>query len=73
MKRSARFATAVVVAGAIGASVFLRYRETPPPTPEQEQRLNIAAMREAIDRYHADRGAYPASVEMLVASGYLQR
>jgi general secretion pathway protein G len=33
---------------------------------------NLKATREAIDRYHADRGRYPASLQELVAARYLR-
>jgi general secretion pathway protein G len=33
---------------------------------------NLMAMRDAIDRYHADRGAYPSSLQDLVSRRYLR-
>lgn len=38
---------------------------------ETSLRSNLAAMREAIDRYSADRGAYPEDLQAMVAAGYL--
>lgn len=33
---------------------------------------NLAVMRRLIDDYHADRAAFPASLEILVEEGYLR-
>lgn len=38
---------------------------------ETTLRSSLAAMREAIDRHSADRGAYPEDLQALVAAGYL--
>ena len=35
-------------------------------------RYNLSAMRDAIDKYHADSGVYPDSLEMLVEKRYLK-
>lgn len=34
---------------------------------------NLYQMREAISRYHADKGAYPESLESLAAEKYLRK
>lgn len=36
-------------------------------------RENLAVMRDAIDQYHADKGAWPASLQALVDARYLRR
>lgn len=36
------------------------------------QRQNIAAMRDAIDKFHGDQGRYPDALEELVAKRYLR-
>ncbi|RZT31258.1 type II secretion system protein [Cupriavidus agavae] len=36
-------------------------------------RHNLTAMRDAIDRYHADHGEYPRSLETLVQQSYLRQ
>lgn len=36
-------------------------------------RENLHQMREAISRYHADRGSYPATLEALATDKYLRR
>lgn len=39
---------------------------------EAALRSNLAAMRDAIDRFHADRGAYPGKLDDLVEGRYLR-
>lgn len=39
---------------------------------EAALRANLAAMRDAIDKYHADRGRWPDSLQDLVQARYLR-
>lgn len=36
-------------------------------------RQNLALLRETLDKYYGDKGAYPAALEDLVSSRYLRR
>lgn len=36
------------------------------------QRQNVAALRDAIDKFHGDQGRYPQSLDELVAAKYLR-
>lgn len=49
-----------------------RYVEHIDRAREAALRSNLAAMRDAIDRFHADRGVYPAALQELVDGHYLR-
>jgi len=49
-----------------------RYVEHVDRAREAALRANLAALRDAIDRYWADRGSYPASLHDLVTARYLR-
>jgi general secretion pathway protein G len=65
----------LVVLAALGLLLALaapRYVEHVDRSREAVLKHNLKATREAIDRYHADRGRYPASLQELVAARYLR-
>jgi len=49
------------------------YRNSIKRTQEAVLREDLFRMRDAIDQYYADKAKYPASLESLVADGYLRR
>jgi general secretion pathway protein G len=65
----------LVVLAALGLLLALaapRYIEHVDRSREVVLRHNLKAAREAIERYHADRGRYPASLQELVTARYLR-
>lgn len=50
-----------------------RYTEHVDRAREAVLRQNLSAIRESIDRFHADRGRYPADLDELVRERYLRR
>ncbi|MFP5381172.1 MAG: type II secretion system protein [Gammaproteobacteria bacterium] len=50
-----------------------RYFQHVERSKEAVLRENLATVRNAIDQYHADTGAWPASLEVLVEKRYLRR
>lgn len=50
-----------------------RYFQHVERSKEAVLRENLATVRDAIDQYHADTGAWPASLETLVEKRYLRR
>lgn len=55
------------------ALVAPRYVRSVDNAREASLRTSLSAMRDAIDKYAADKGRYPASLETLVKSGYLRK
>jgi general secretion pathway protein G len=49
------------------------YRNSVKRTQEAVLREDLFRMRDAIDQYYADKAKYPASLEALVAEGYLRQ
>jgi general secretion pathway protein G len=49
------------------------YRNSVLRTKEAVLHEDLFRMRDAIDQYYADKGKYPASLEALVADGYLRQ
>jgi general secretion pathway protein G len=65
----------LVVLAAMGLLLSLavpRYVDHVDRSREAVLKHNLKAAREAIERYHADRGRYPASLQELVAARYLR-
>lgn len=66
----------LVVLAAIGlllAVALPRYVQHVDAAREVALKHNLRALREAIDKYHADRGRYPESLQELVATHYLRQ
>jgi general secretion pathway protein G len=51
----------------------VQYRHSIVRTKEAVLREDLFRMRDAIDQYYADKAKYPASLEALVADGYLRQ
>jgi general secretion pathway protein G len=49
-----------------------RYQTSVQRSKEAVLKQNLTTAREAIDRFHADRGRYPDGLEDLVREGYLR-
>ena len=49
-----------------------RYQTSVQRSKEAVLKQNLTTAREAIDRYHADRGRYPDGLDDLVREGYLR-
>jgi general secretion pathway protein G len=65
----------LVVMAALGLLLSLaapRYFDHVDRTREAVLRNNLAALRQAIDRFHADRGRYPEELAELVRQRYLR-
>jgi general secretion pathway protein G len=65
----------LVVMAIIGLLVSLaapRYFSSVDRSRETVLRSDLATMRDAIDKYHGDRGKYPDKLEDLVTKGYLR-
>lgn len=50
-----------------------RYSGSVDRAKEATLRENLATMRDAIDKYHADRNVYPGTLEELAAQKYLRK
>lgn len=50
-----------------------RYLQSTDRAKEAVLKQNLSEMREVIDKYHADRGRYPDSLDDLVRDKYLRR
>ena len=65
----------LVVMAIIGLLVSLavpRYFSSVDRTKEAVLRSDLSTMRDAIDKFHGDRGKYPDTLEELVGKGYLR-
>lgn len=49
-----------------------RYQTSVQRSKEATLKQNLATTREAIDRFHADRGRYPDALDDLVREGYIR-
>lgn len=66
----------LVVMAIIGALLALaapRYFQHVDRTKETVLKSDLAAMRDALDKYYADTGRYPKSLDDLVARRYLRK
>ena len=66
----------MVVMAAIGLLLAItvpRYAEHVDRAREVVLRQNLAAIRDAIDKFYADRGRYPAALQELVQARYLRQ
>ena len=48
------------------------YRNSILTAKEATLKSNLVRMRDAIDQYYADKGAYPSSIQSLVSDGYMR-
>jgi general secretion pathway protein G len=74
-KKGFTFIELMVVMAMIATIISIampRYFQGLERTKETALKQNLKEMREAIDQYHADKGAYPASLQALVSDRYLR-
>ncbi len=62
----------LLVLGILFAIAVPRYQAQVLKAKEAVLEHNLAVIRERLDQYQADRGAYPAGLADLVVSGYLR-
>jgi len=63
----------VALIGVLAGMGVVQYRNSVVATKEAVLREDLFRMRDAIDQYYADKAKYPASLETLVAEGYLRQ
>lgn len=59
--------------GVLATMALAQYRNSIQASKEAVLKADLFHMRDAIDQYYADKGAYPASLQALVSDGYLRR
>lgn len=63
----------LAIVGTLLALVAPRYTTSVERAKEATLKQNLATVRDAIDKHHADFGRYPSSLEDLVSKKYLRR
>jgi general secretion pathway protein G len=63
----------VAVIGILATIAMPRLLEAPDRAKEAVLKTDLRTFRSVIDQYYADKGKYPASLEVLVEEGYLRR
>ena len=63
----------MAIIGTLLAMSVPRYFRSVDHAREAALRQDLAVMRDAIDKHHADTGRYPAALDELVAKRYLRR
>ena len=62
----------ITIMGVLVSIALPNYRNSVLQAKEAVLRENLYRLRDLIDQYQSDRGAYPETLEALVASGYLR-
>ena len=57
----------------LASMAVVQYRNSIQLTQEGVLKTNLVRMRDAIDQYYADKGKYPASLDVLVTDHYLRK
>lgn len=63
----------MAIIGTLLSMALPRYFRSVDHAREAALRQDLAVMRDAIDKHHADTGRYPAALDELVAKRYLRR
>lgn len=63
----------MAIIGLLASLVAPRYQRTVENAREATLRTSLNVMRDAIDKFAADRGQYPESLDELVQRGYLRQ
>ncbi len=63
----------VAIIGIIAGVAAVQLRQTPQKAKEAVLKEDLFVMRDVIDQYFADKGAYPASLQVLVDEGYVRK
>jgi general secretion pathway protein G len=65
--------TVVALVGILAAIALPNYRVAIIQSREAVLKENLFRLRDLIDQYYVDKGAYPGSLETLVEEGYLRK
>jgi general secretion pathway protein G len=57
----------------LASMAVVQYRNSIQLSKEAVLNTNLVRMRDAIDQYYADKGKYPASLDVLVSEHYLRK
>ena len=57
----------------LAGMAIVQYRNSIQLAQESTLKTNLVRMRDAIDQYYADKGKYPASLDILVTDHYLRK
>jgi general secretion pathway protein G len=63
----------VAIIGIIAGVAAVQFRPTPRKAKEAVLKEDLFVLRDVIDQYFADKGAYPDSLQTLVDDGYIRR
>ena len=63
----------VAIIGIIAGVAAVQLRQTPQKAKEAVLKEDLFVMRDVIDQYFADKGAYPGSLQVLVDEGYVRK
>ena len=63
----------LAIVGLLASIVAPRYVRTVDNAREASLRTSLSVMRDALDKFAADRGRYPDSLDELVQQGYLRQ
>ncbi len=63
----------VAIIGIIAGVAAVQLRQTPQKAKEAVLMEDLFVLRDVIDQYFADKGAYPASLQVLVDDGYIRK
>lgn len=62
----------IAVLGILAAIAVSNLKNSPTRAKEAVLKTNLRTLREVIDQFYADQGAYPATLDDLVTEGYLR-
>ncbi len=63
----------VAIIGIIAGVATVQFRQTPQRAKEAVLKEDLFVLRDVIDQYFADKGAYPGSLQVLVDEGYIRK
>ena len=62
----------IAIVGILAAMAVVNLKNSPTRAKEAVLKNNLRTLREVIDQFYADQGAYPSTLEDLVSEGYLR-
>jgi general secretion pathway protein G len=62
----------IAVLGILASIAVINLKNSPTRAKEAVLKTNLRSIREVLDQFYADQGAYPASLEDLVSEGYFR-
>jgi len=63
----------IAIIGILATVAMPAMKNTPARAREAVLKSNLHALRDVIDQYHADKGYYPPTLEVLVEEGYFRK